>query len=224
MTNNSTQLTYVAVSLTPPPQTCWHGSWSLMNRNRCIPGDWDLAVPTLIARFIGQIWDLSGANWTQVVPMLAPWTLLSAYVKVNLWLSATSDLLPSSMMMTDLVQKQQYVQVRLPISNQMEINNSTYKTLCTGPRLNIKAIFPRYGDPILRIRRSQDCLIFNMGIPIPVRRHLYIEMAPRSFIHLGSRLVGQSHWACNCTVTKVLKMCSIYIAWSCSNVALHIAQ
>ena len=29
--------------------------------------------------------------------------------------------------------------------------------------------------PVLKIRRSQGRLIFNMGIPIPVRRHLYIE-------------------------------------------------
>ena len=33
---------------------------------------------------------------------------------------------------------------------------------------------------MLKIRWSQDCLIFNMGIFILVRRHLYIEMAPRS--------------------------------------------
>ena len=34
------------------------------------------------------------------------------------------------------------------------------------------------GIPMLKIRRPQDCLIFNMGIPILVRWHLYIEMAP----------------------------------------------
>ena len=32
------------------------------------------------------------------------------------------------------------------------------------------------GIPMLKIRRSWDCLIFNMEIPILVRRHLYIEM------------------------------------------------
>ena len=31
---------------------------------------------------------------------------------------------------------------------------------------------------MLRIRRLQDCLIFNMGIPIPVRRHLCIDTPP----------------------------------------------
>ena len=32
--------------------------------------------------------------------------------------------------------------------------------------------------PMLKIRRSRDRLIFNMGIPILVRQHLYIETAP----------------------------------------------
>ena len=34
------------------------------------------------------------------------------------------------------------------------------------------------GRPMLKIRRSRDCLIFNMGIPILLRRHLYIETPP----------------------------------------------
>ena len=32
--------------------------------------------------------------------------------------------------------------------------------------------------PMLKIRRSWDRLILNMGIPLLVRRHLYIETAP----------------------------------------------
>ena len=47
-----------------------------------------------------------------------------------------------------------------------------------GSRLNIKTIFPRYGIPMSKIRRSRDRLIFNMGIPILIRHHLYNEMAP----------------------------------------------
>ena len=35
----------------------------------------------------------------------------------------------------------------------------------------------------LKIRRSWDRIIFNMGIPILVRWHLYIETAPRSWCH-----------------------------------------
>ena len=34
---------------------------------------------TLIARFMGPTWDPSGADRTQVGPMLAPWSLLSGY-------------------------------------------------------------------------------------------------------------------------------------------------
>ena len=40
--------------------------------------------------------------------------------------------------------------------------------------------FPGMGIPVLKIRRSRDRLIFNMGIPILVRRQLYIETAPWS--------------------------------------------
>ena len=46
-------------------------------------------------------------------------------------------------------------------------------------RLSIKTVFPRgMGIPMLMIRRSPDRLIFNMGIPILIRRHFYIETAP----------------------------------------------
>ena len=47
-----------------------------------------------------------------------------------------------------------------------------------GPCLNIKTGFPGMGIPMLKIRWSLDRLIFNMGIPILVRQHLYFEMAP----------------------------------------------
>ena len=41
---------------------------------------------------------------------------------------------------------------------------------------------------MLKIRRSRDRLIFNMGIPILVRPHLYIETVPRAsaVIYLSS--------------------------------------
>ena len=45
----------------------------------------------------------------------------------------------------------------------------------SGPRLDIKTVFPGMWFPMLKIRRSGDRLIFNMGILILVRRHLYIE-------------------------------------------------
>ena len=44
-----------------------------------------------------------------------------------------------------------------------------------GPCFNIKTVFSGMGIPVLMIRRSLDHLIFNMGIPILLRRHLYIE-------------------------------------------------
>ena len=46
-----------------------------------------------------------------------------------------------------------------------------------GPSPNITAVFPGMGIPMLKIRRSPDRFIFNMGIPILVRWHLYSETA-----------------------------------------------
>ena len=68
-----------------------------------------------------------------------------------------------------------------------------------GPRLNIKTVFPGIGISMLKIRQLQDCLIFNMGIPILVKQHLYIEMAPRmwlcsSWIHNGGSGSFQEAW------------------------------
>ena len=48
-----------------------------------------------------------------------------------------------------------------------------------GPVSIERRSFPGMGIPMLKIRRSRDRLIFNMGIPIPVRRNLYNETAPR---------------------------------------------
>ena len=40
-------------------------------------------VPSLIARFMGPTWGPSGADRTQVGPMLAPWTLLSGFIRCS---------------------------------------------------------------------------------------------------------------------------------------------
>ena len=49
----------------------------------------------------------------------------------------------------------------------------------TGSCLNIKTVFPDMGISVIKIRWSQDHLIFIMGISILVRQHLYIETPPR---------------------------------------------
>ena len=53
--------------------------------------------------------------------------------------------------------------------------------------------FSGVGIPMLKIRRSLDRLIFNKGIPILVRRHLYIEMGPSllEYCHTGTLVVGR---------------------------------
>ena len=59
------------------------------------------------------------------------------------------------------------------------------------------------GIAMLEIRRSRDRdrLIFNMGIPILLRQHIYIETAPRSLVHeglliqlFGDLLVWNNEW------------------------------
>ena len=62
-----------------------------------------------------------------------------------------------------------------------------------GP-VSIKPVFPRYRIPMLKIRRSRDRLIFNVGIPKLVRRHLYIETAPRS----PSAMILSVRWRTTC--------------------------
>ena len=74
-----------------------------------------------------------------------------------------------------------------------------FSAIISGACFNIKTIFrgtgiptatrapsqykdqfiPGMGIPMLKIRRSQDRLIFNMRIPILVRWHLSIEMSTR---------------------------------------------
>ena len=52
--------------------------------------------------------------------------------------------------------------------------------------LNIKTVFPGMGNFFRKIGRSWDRLIFIMGIPIPVRRNLYIEIGPRKLLRVKS--------------------------------------
>ena len=50
-----------------------------------------------------------------------------------------------------------------------------------------KDVVLQYRDPMIKIRRSCDHLIFNMEIPMPGKDCLYIEMGPRpSYFHNGS--------------------------------------
>ena len=49
----------------------------------------------------------------------------------------------------------------------------------SGGHLNIKMSFYQYRDPMLKIRWSHDCLIFNMGILIPGKDGLSIETGSR---------------------------------------------
>ena len=75
----------------------------------------------------------------------------------------------------------------------------------SGPCLNIKTVFGRYGDPHVK-DKLWDRLIFNMGIPILVRRYLYIETAPWLLQHMTA--VSHETWQCCsfCKSTKEIKI------------------
>ena len=60
------------------------------------------------------------------------------------------------------------------------ITVAAYDLATPGPRHIITTVFPGMVIPDIKIRRSQDRLIFIMRIPIPIRRHFYIETVPRS--------------------------------------------
>ena len=47
-----------------------------------------------------------------------------------------------------------------------------------GPVSIWRLSFPGMVTPMLNIRRSRDCLIFNMRITVLVRRHIYVETPP----------------------------------------------
>ena len=57
-----------------------------------------VCIPSPIARFMGPTWGPSGADRTQVGPMLAPWTLLSGFVYQRIVLCQKSILLTSGEM------------------------------------------------------------------------------------------------------------------------------
>ena len=62
-----------------------------------------------------------------------------------------------------------------------------------GSRLSVKTVPPSMVIPILKIRRSQDRLIFNMRIHILLRRQLYVETASRSstaWAHYGDVIMS----------------------------------
>ena len=65
----------------PLSPLCW---WDTVVLVQWLAGQ---VAATLIVRFMGPTWGPSGANRTQVGPMLAPWTLLSGQILQNtcLW-------------------------------------------------------------------------------------------------------------------------------------------
>ena len=70
----------------------------------------------------------------------------------------------------------------------MNVGNS-FNSLHTWGRLNIKMLSYQYRDPHVKDKKVLRHLSFNMGIPLPGKDCIYIEMAPRLlclFFHMTS--------------------------------------
>ena len=69
--------------------SCYFG-WQIICSRDCVM---PICIYTLIERFMGPTWGPSGTDRTQVVPMLAPWTLLTGYwwlcISCSNWRSMT---------------------------------------------------------------------------------------------------------------------------------------
>ena len=77
------------------------------------------------------------------------------------------------------------------------------------------------GIPMLKVRRSRDHLIFNMGIPILVRRHLYIERPPGGH---NPANISSWHWSSSCPTRHIWKVVSkpkILNRWEPHNNSYH---
>ena len=110
---------------------------------------------------MGPTWGPPGSCRPQVGPTLAPWTWLSGVILrvVAVW----------------------GVPVFMPIMWQWRIWIELVRVISKNERTSYGDRAPsQYKDRLSQVWEFlRDRLIFNMGIPILVRRHLYIETAPR---------------------------------------------
>ena len=83
-------------------------------------------------------------------------------------------------------------------------------------RLNIKMPSCKY-NPMLKIKRSHDCLIFNMGIPIPGEDGLCIETGPWSPRQWYSGWQRMDRWR-NQHTTSMLVNANYLCLWSAESV------
>ena len=72
--------------------------------------------------------------------------------------------------------------------NDLKSKNARFLYLKTpnGGGLNIKMWSYQHRDPLIKIRWSCDCFIFNMGIPIPGSTVFILRGGP-TFRHIGDR-------------------------------------
>ena len=136
-----------------------------------------------------SLWPSDGIWLHKSWPTLAQvmmWCLTASSNYFNQsWLIINKIMWPSfDSTFTANTQGSQWVKSSHCASNQQALGTKSYlvgyllNSWESGPRTNINTVFPSYMIPMLKIRRSRGRLIFNMRIPILVRRHFYIETAP----------------------------------------------
>ena len=161
----------ICISLSRVPVVIWHDS----HRSHPIAGteslgscqgpvsisektfyrkiSWSLEAARLVFRIVRSLWNLTGTSAT-LLPMC-----LSNFKAMR--------------------------QSKVPISWLRDFTRSYDKTsfriLKRGPgrHLDIRTVFPGTVISIIKIWRSWDHLIFRMGIPLLVKRHLCSETVPR---------------------------------------------
>ena len=62
-----------------------------------------------------------------------------------------------------------------------------------GPRLNKMAVFPKYEYSHVKGKTVTNRSVFNIGIPILVRRHLYIETPPGLLSNIYVKIYISAH-------------------------------
>ena len=99
---------------------------------------------------------------------------------VTVWLHVTGLSHQMACIMEEL-STQKLIEILLcKVKSTLDLQMMSWQCQGPGACLNIKTVFPGIEIPIIKIRKTWDCVTFIMGICILVRQHLHFETVPRS--------------------------------------------
>ena len=125
-------------------------------------------VYTLIARFMGPTWDPSGADRTQMGPLLVPWTLLSGYINTT---SCTLKLHAIILIQTEHTHRQHLAYVDHCNQRHMDIHVSIYA--CTQMWWYIYILSMSNGGKAMDSKRA-------------IRRRKGVQHRPTKYLRSGN--------------------------------------